>query len=97
MRLENKIQTVADWMESPLAVFISIAANYCGYEVTTNQLIINWVHPLFLNDHFESRKEDNTNWNQAMHVPFYDEYWQAACTELENLECMGAWNVVDCE
>ena len=36
MRLENKIQTVADWMESPLAVFISIAANYCGYEVTTN-------------------------------------------------------------
>ena len=24
-------------------------------------------------------------------------YWQAACTKLEILESMGAWDVIDCE
>ena len=33
--LENKIPTVDDLMESPLAIFITIVANDCGYEGTT--------------------------------------------------------------
>jgi hypothetical protein len=29
---------------------------------------------------------DNPNWKQAMNGPFADEYWEAACTEVETLE-----------
>ena len=29
-----------------------------------------------------------------MHGPFADEYWKAACTEVETLEKMKAWDIV---
>ena len=31
-----------------------------------------------------------------MNAPFRDEYWNAACREIETLEEMDAWGVVDC-
>ena len=61
MSLEHKITTIDDFMESPLDIFITLAVNSCGYEGTTKELILNWVHPLFLKDHNEASKEDNTN------------------------------------
>ena len=27
--------------------------------------------------------------------PFVDDYWKAAVTDIETLECMGVWDVVD--
>ena len=48
MSLEPKIPTLANLMESPLDKFITLAANYCVHEDTTNEFIINWIHPLFL-------------------------------------------------
>ena len=60
-------------MEIPLAIFITLAASYCGYEGTTNELIVNWIHPLFLKDHAEASNEDNPNWDQSMNGPFADE------------------------
>ena len=30
-----------------------------------------------------------------MHGPFTDEYWKAAITEVETLEAMNVWDVVD--
>jgi len=94
MSIEHDIPTVAELMESPLARFITLAANDCGYGGSTKELIVNWVHPLFLKAKAEASKEDNPNWNQAMNGPFADEYWKAACTEIETLESMGAWDVV---
>ena len=73
MILQHKIPTVAEFMEIPLARFITIATNDCGYQGTTNEFIVNWVHPLFLKDHGEDSNEDNPNWNQAMNGPFADE------------------------
>ena len=32
-----------------------------------------------------------------MHGPFQEEYWTAACKEIETLEAMDAWKVVDRE
>ena len=58
---EHKNSTVADLMESPYTRFITLAANYCGYEGTTKELIVNWVHPLFLKDNAEASKEDKAN------------------------------------
>ena len=40
---------------------------------------------------------DNPNWKQAMNGPFADEYWDAACVEVETLEKMKAWEVVERE
>ena len=39
--------------------------------------------------------EDNTNWRQAMNVQFADKYWEAAVTEIETLEFMKLWEVVE--
>ena len=39
--------TFADLMDSPLAKYISLVTNYHGYGGTTEELIINYVHPFF--------------------------------------------------
>ena len=35
-------------MDISLAKYINIAANRCGYGGTAEELIINYIHPLFL-------------------------------------------------
>ena len=80
-------------MEIPLDIFITFTANDCEYEGITNELIFQWVHPLFLKNHDEGSNEENPNWNHAMNGPFADKCWWVACTQLETLELMGAWDV----
>ena len=92
---ESKNITVDELMNSHLAKFIELAANDCGYAGSTKELICNWVHPLFLKAKSAASKEDNPTWWQAMSGPFADEYWKAAVTEIETLEGMDAWDVVD--
>ena len=87
--------TVEHLMNSSLAPFIELAANDCGYEGSVKELICNWVHPLFLKAKSAASKEDNPNWWQAMNGPFADDFWKAAVTEIETLEGMGAWDIVD--
>ena len=82
-------------MACPLSKYIHFAANDCGYKGSRYELIANWVHPLFLKAKSEARKEDNPNWKQAMNGPFKEEYWKAAVKEIETLESMNAWEVVD--
>ena len=95
LRAEVEVPTVEALMASPLSKFIHFAANDCGYSGTRMELIANWVHPLFLKAKSEANKEDNPNWRQAMNGPFRKEYWDAACKEIETLEEMEAWEVVD--
>ena len=40
--------TVDTLLNNPLAKFIHLAANDCGYKGTVKELVCNWVHPLFL-------------------------------------------------
>ena len=84
-------------MESPQARYINLAANDCGYDGKTKEFIFNWVHPLLLKAHSKNSKEDSPNWNHVMNGPFANGQRQAACTELENLEGMGAQDIVDPE
>ena len=95
MELRQDVPTVKELLNSPLSRFISFAANSCGYSGTTQELIVNWVHPLFLKAKAEASKEDNPNWWEAMKSPFADEYWKAAVKEIETLEKMGVWDVVN--
>ena len=92
---DDKPITVDAILNSPLSKFIHLAANDCGYRGSERELICTWIHPFFLRAQAAASKEDNPNWWQAMSGPFADEYWKAAVTEIETLESMGAWEVVD--
>jgi hypothetical protein len=48
MSLVDQCPTVAELMASPLARYITLAANDCGYSGTAEELIVDYVHPLFL-------------------------------------------------
>ncbi len=48
LTLDKTISTVADLLASPLAQYITLAANDCGYSGTAEELIVSYVHPLFL-------------------------------------------------
>ena len=98
MLLNNMVMdvpTVDELLASPLAKFIHLAANDCGYNGTVRELICDWVHPLFLKAQAEASKEDNPNWRQAMTGPFADKYWEACKVEAATLEDMDAWEVVE--
>ena len=97
MHLADSIPTVTELLDSPISKSINIAAIDCGYEGTTKDLIVNYVHPLFLKSKAAVSQEDNPNWLQAMNWQFADEYWEAAVTEVETLESMHAWEVVERE
>ena len=51
LTLDKTIPTVADLLASPLAQYITLAANDCGYSGTAKELIVSYVHPLFLKAH----------------------------------------------
>ena len=95
METPDKTITVESLMNSSLAPFIELAANDCGYRGSLKDLICNWIHPLFLKAKSAASKEDNPSWWQAMKGPFAEEFWKAAVVELETLEGMGAWEIVD--
>jgi hypothetical protein len=93
--MTDGILTVAEMMDSPLAQYISLAANDCGYSGTAEELIVNYVHPLFLKAHSAASKLDNTSWKESTRGKFADEYWKAMELEIATLEALGAWEVLE--
>jgi hypothetical protein len=94
LTLTNRIPTVAELMDSPLAKYITLAANDCGYGGTAEELIVSYVHPLFLKAHSAASKKDNPNWSQATQGKFADKYWRAVELEIATLEAINAWEVL---
>ena len=66
MHLDDSIPTITELLDSPILKLITLAGNYCGYEVTTQDLIVNYVHQLFLKAKAYASQEDNPNWRQDM-------------------------------
>jgi hypothetical protein len=97
MGVEESCPNIAELLASPLAEFITLAANDCGYSGTTEELIVNYVHPLFLKAKAAVSKEDNPNWHDATMGDFADEYWESIRVEIMTLESMGVWKVVERE
>jgi len=95
MTMTDGIPTVADLMDSPLAKYITLAANDCGYGGTAKELIVSYVHLLFLKAHLAASKEDNPNWKQANRGKFADKYWKAMELEIATLEALNAWEVLE--
>ncbi|KAL7459520.1 hypothetical protein ACHAWC_011291, partial [Mediolabrus comicus] len=96
MRCEElRIPTVEELMQSDLSRFVHLAAVDHGYEGTSSDLVVEWLHPLMLAAKANANKEDYPNWWQAMNGPFAEEYWKAAVLEIETLEEMDTWEIVD--
>ncbi len=96
LTLDKTILTLADLLASPLAKYITLAANDCGYSGIAEELIVSYVHPLFLKAHSAASKADNPSWHEATRGEFADEYWEAMKLEIATLENIDAWPVVDC-
>ena len=84
-------------LNSPLSKYITLAANDCGYDGTAEELIVQYVHPLFLRAHSAASKEDNPGWREATRGKFADDYWKAMEVEIFTLESIDAWDVVERE
>jgi hypothetical protein len=74
LMLDKTIPTVADLLASPLAKYITLAANDHGYSGTAEELIDSYVHPLFLKAHSAASKADNPSWQEATRGMFADKY-----------------------
>ena len=68
LRMTDGIPTVADLMDSPFAQYIILAANDCGYSGTVEELIVSYVHPLFLKAHSAASKLDNPSWKKLLNA-----------------------------
>jgi hypothetical protein len=86
---------VADLLASPLAKYITLAANDCGYSGKAKELIVTYVHPLFLKAHSAASKADNPSWCEATRGKFANKYWKAMKLEIATLEAIDAWSVID--
>jgi len=86
---------VADLLASPLAKYITLAANDCGYSGKAEELIVAYVHPLFLKAHSAASKADNPSWCEATRGKFDGEYWKVMKLEIAPLEAIEAWSVID--
>ena len=95
LTLDKTIPTVADLLASPLARYITLAPNDCGYSGTAEELIVSYVHPLFLKAHSAASKADNPSWQEATRGKFADKYWEAMKLGTASLENIDAWSVVD--
>ena len=68
---------------------------YCGYSGTVQELIVNYIHPLFLDSRSAASREENPNWLEVTTVVSYDNYWKAMKVNISTLESMGTWDIVD--
>jgi hypothetical protein len=59
MLIEDSLPSISDLINSPLSKYITLAENDCGYDGMAEELIVQYVHPLFLIAHSTASKEDN--------------------------------------
>ncbi len=95
MTLDKSIPTMADLPANPLENYINLAANGCGYSGIVKELIVTYVHPLFLKAHSAASKADNPSWCEATRSKVANEYWKAMKLEIATLEAINAWSMID--
>ena len=63
------VPLVESFIKSPLDKLVTIAANNCAYSGSTKDLIITWIHPLFLKANAAASKEDNQSGGKLCVTP----------------------------
>ena len=95
MTVGEQLPTVPDLMASQLANYTTLAADDFVYGGTAEDLIINYIHPLFLKAKSAASREDNPNWNEATTGVFAENYWKSMKVDIATLEYIGDWLIVD--
>ena len=83
-------------MCSDLVCFVHFATAECRFDGTIEALTVNWLHLLMMDAKSQGNDVDNLNWWHAINGEYAQEYWEAVCVEVETLEKMDAWSVMDC-
>ena len=94
MSIKDSLPCISDLISSPLSKYITMAANDCGCDGTEEELIVSYVHPLFLWVHSAASKMDNPGWQEATQGKFAHDYWKAMEVKIFTLESINAWDVV---
>ena len=68
--LASDLPSIEDIMNCSMSKFIQFTANDCGYHGSKKDLIVNWIHPLFLKSKSAASQEDTPNWRQVMNGLF---------------------------
>jgi hypothetical protein len=97
MSIEDSQPSITDLINSPLSKHINLAANDCRYDGTAEELIVSYVHPLFLRTYSAASKMDNPGWREATRGKFANDYWKAMEVKIFTLESINAWDVVEWE
>ena len=95
--MDWEVPSTEDLLTNDLSKFVHFAASDFGYGGSIEDMVVNWLRPLILAAKANKTDWDNPNWNQAMNGQFSEEYWEAACTEVQTLEKIDAWEVVQRE
>ena len=61
--------SIDDLVESPLDIFIYFTKNQCGYAGPACDLMVEWVHPMFLKATYVASNEDKMKWWKYMSGP----------------------------
>ena len=87
---EWEVPTADALLSSDLARFVHFSATNCSFNGSVESLVVNCLHDLILA--VKSRGNDiyNPSWLQTMNSHWAEEYWEAACIEVETLEKMDA-------
>ncbi len=97
MSIQDSLPSISGLINSPLSKYITLAANDCGYDGTAEELIVSYVHPLFLRAHLAASKLENPGWREATWGKFANDYWKAMELKIFTLESIKEWKVVDRE
>ena len=65
--------------------------NYCGCSGSENDIMVNWVKPLFLKAKAASTKADYPIWCKATSGTIYNEYWKTDYNLIIMLEGIESW------
>ena len=72
-------------MAIPLAKYITIDANDFWYSGTAEELVVNYVHPLFLRANSAASQEDNPNWHDSTTGLFAENNWKEMKVDIVTL------------
>ena len=93
--------TVSEFLETEIAPYFQLSIESEPYGLpdkhTMEDIMVNYANPLVLAAKTTASSADNPTWDQAMKGPFAEEYWRAAEVEVETLERIKAWTVVERE
>ena len=88
-------------MQSEIAPYFQLFFEKEAYELNIKSTMeemmvsVNYADPFVLAAKTAASSADNPTWDQAMKGPFAEEYWRAAELEVETLERIRAWIVVE--